>query len=146
MWATMRGELEHDDEVFLLFFLLMHSMAPMFREIGPGALIWRMHSRPSAGLSGSQQAQIFQAMDGMRARHGVGLAVVRQDNHSVPLLLLDLGATLRFGGTFYTPLTKEELETAGGPGRRDRALLLPDAGPETFAPGATARHPHVQRQ
>lgn len=89
-----------------------------FDTLGPVALVWRMQFRPSTGLTGREQAALFQAfMDGMRAQHGVRLAVMSQDNHSAPLLLMELGANLRFGGTVYTPLTMREREAAGGPGQ-----------------------------
>lgn len=118
MWEPVQGQQEPYDEVFLFFFLMLHCASAAFSELGPVALIWQMQFRPSAALSGTAQARIFKAfIDGLRRQFKVGLAVMRQDNHSAPLLLTKLGATLRFGGTFYTPLGKDELEAAGAPGK-----------------------------
>lgn len=117
VWNAMH-ELQHDDEAFFLFLLFMHCMAETFKELGAATLIWGIRFRPSCGLTGPEQARVFQSfMDGLRAERGVGISVMRQDNHSAPLLLMNLGATMRFGGTFYTPLTKGELEKAGVPGK-----------------------------
>lgn len=117
MWEGLR-ELQYEDEAFFLFFMFMQCLDRVFKSLGPAALIWGMQFRPSAGITGPEQAQVFKAfMDGLRAERGVGLSVMRQDNHSAPLLLMDIGAALRFGGTVYTPLTREELRDAGTPGQ-----------------------------
>ncbi|MBE7940110.1 hypothetical protein IM725_05945 [Ramlibacter aquaticus] len=109
VWKAMY-DLQHEDEVFYLFLLMMPCMAAYFREVGAAALIRAMRFRPSCGLTGHEQAGVFQAfVDGLRAERGVGICVMRQDNHSAPLLFMHIGALLRFGGTFYTPLDKAEL-------------------------------------